>query len=128
MTYLIKRRATIAALAAAVVAVVVFYGFHDPAADGLAPRCVFKTLTGYDCPGCGFQRAMHAMLHGDVAAAWRYNAFLFFMLPVGLTYLGCELWPERWTRLQKVLFSPWMIIIMLVLTIGWWIGRNLVDR
>lgn len=120
-----RRKATIAALAAAVVAAVVFYGLHDPTADGLAPRCMFKTLGGYDCPGCGFQRAMHAMLHGDFAAAWHYNAFLFFMLPVGLAYLVCELWPKRWKRLQKTLFSPLAIIFIIVLTTGWWIGRNL---
>jgi hypothetical protein len=27
--------------------------------------CPFKKLTGIDCPGCGFQRSVLAMLQGD---------------------------------------------------------------
>lgn len=27
--------------------------------------CPFKTLTGFDCPGCGFQRSVLALLKGD---------------------------------------------------------------
>src|ERR1700712_1765683 len=29
-------------------------------------RCPFKYLTGIDCPGCGFQRAVIALIQGDV--------------------------------------------------------------
>jgi hypothetical protein len=28
--------------------------------------CPFKYLTGLDCPGCGFQRSMLALIHGDL--------------------------------------------------------------
>ncbi len=28
--------------------------------------CPFKSLTGLDCPGCGFQRSVVALLKGDV--------------------------------------------------------------
>jgi len=28
--------------------------------------CPFKKLTGIDCPGCGFQRSVIALLHGDL--------------------------------------------------------------
>ncbi len=28
--------------------------------------CPFKKLTGIDCPGCGFQRAVLALLEGDL--------------------------------------------------------------
>lgn len=29
--------------------------------------CPFKKLTGFDCPGCGFQRSMIALLQGDLS-------------------------------------------------------------
>ena len=29
-------------------------------------RCPFKYLTGIDCPGCGFQRSLLALLNGDL--------------------------------------------------------------
>lgn len=28
--------------------------------------CPFKKLTGFDCPGCGFQRSVIALLQGDI--------------------------------------------------------------
>ena len=28
--------------------------------------CPFKYFTGLDCPGCGFQRSVIALLHGNV--------------------------------------------------------------
>lgn len=29
-------------------------------------KCPFKYLTGIDCPGCGFQRSVLALLNGDL--------------------------------------------------------------
>ena len=45
----------------------------DPRASGLYPRCPFLLLTGLECAGCGSARALHALLHGDVVAAFRFN-------------------------------------------------------
>ena len=32
--------------------------------------CPFKYLTGLDCPGCGFQRALIALFQGDVSKSF----------------------------------------------------------
>ncbi len=32
--------------------------------------CPFKYITGIDCPGCGFQRAIVALLQGDMGKSW----------------------------------------------------------
>jgi len=45
----------------------------DPRTTGLYPRCPFLLLTGLECAGCGSARALHALLHGDVTAAFRFN-------------------------------------------------------
>jgi len=49
--------------------------------------CPFKHLTNYDCPGCGFQRAVLALFQGDwvkslqlYPAAITIIAMLLFML------------------------------------------------
>jgi hypothetical protein len=31
--------------------------------------CPLKQLTGFDCPGCGFQRSVIALFHGDLATS-----------------------------------------------------------
>ncbi|MEO9330280.1 DUF2752 domain-containing protein [Gordonia aurantiaca] len=37
--------------------------------------CPFALLTGLPCPGCGLTRSWVALMHGDVAAAVRFNVF-----------------------------------------------------
>ncbi|WP_276089466.1 DUF2752 domain-containing protein [Pedobacter sp. JY14-1] len=40
---------------------------HDrEKADIFLLPCPFKYLTGLDCPGCGFQRSVIALMRGDV--------------------------------------------------------------
>ncbi|MDE5840938.1 MAG: DUF2752 domain-containing protein, partial [Muribaculaceae bacterium] len=51
------------------------YYFFDPVEAGWMPRCIWKVTTGTDCPGCGSQRMAHALMHGDIAGAWRANAY-----------------------------------------------------
>lgn len=34
--------------------------------------CPFKKLTSLDCPGCGLQRSLVALLKGDVAASLKF--------------------------------------------------------
>ena len=46
------------------------------------PRCLLYAATGLQCPGCGGLRAAHALLHGDLAAAWHLNPLLICLLPV----------------------------------------------
>ncbi len=32
--------------------------------------CPFKSLTGIDCPGCGFQRSLYALIEGNWAESY----------------------------------------------------------
>jgi hypothetical protein len=66
-------------LAAGVGAATVLYRFN-PVTSGLYPVCHFHQLTGLNCPGCGMTRAIYALLHGEVATAWRDNALLMGLL------------------------------------------------
>lgn len=54
----------------------------EPAAGGPFPSCPWLALTGLQCPGCGALRGTHALLHGEVAAAWRFNALWLVVAPV----------------------------------------------
>jgi len=63
-----------------IVAVAFFYYKYDPISYRFFPKCIFKTLTGYDCPGCGTQRALHAFLHGEFLKAIKYNLFFVILL------------------------------------------------
>ncbi|HQR45331.1 MAG TPA: DUF2752 domain-containing protein [Thermoanaerobaculia bacterium] len=54
----------------------------DPATHGFYPPCLFKTIFGAQCPGCGSLRAMHQLLHGNLAAAWALNKPVVVGLPL----------------------------------------------
>jgi len=45
------------------------YVFIDWLQKHLLP-CPFKYITGIDCPGCGFQRAVVQLLKGNFAQSW----------------------------------------------------------
>ncbi len=53
----------------------------DPAEGGY-PLCLFHQLTGLHCPGCGTLRAIHQLLHGNIAAALALNQLAVCMVPI----------------------------------------------
>ena len=66
----------------------VVYYLMNPLDCKFAPKCPFWLLTGLKCPGCGSQRALHALLHGDILQAMRYNVlFLPSIIYVALIEL-----------------------------------------
>jgi len=52
--------------------------------------CPFKALTGSDCPGCGFQRSLIALIQGDLSKSWSLYPptipLLFLFITAGLLY------------------------------------------
>lgn len=101
--------------------------FLNPTEHRLMPKCIWKLLTGYDCPGCGFQRALHAALHGHLAEAAHYNLFLLLALPylVAVILSDWVLRGETALRWRRVTHSQWMLWTYIVLFFVWWIARNL---
>jgi len=99
----------------------------DPASSGLFPRCTFLTLTGYKCPGCGSQRAIHALLHGDVAGAFGHNALLLVSMPWIALCLYAETCRTRNPRLSARLSAPLLVWLFLAMVLLWWLLRNIFD-
>lgn len=123
MTPAAKKALIAAAILLTVAAIVVLYCF-DPMQVSFYPRCPSKLLTGYDCPGCGTLRALHALSHGDVAAAWRFNAALFFALPAAVVFfIGDRPRAPRWaSAAAHWRYSP---VILLAAIVLWTVFRNL---
>ena len=97
----------------------------DPARHALYPTCVFKHMTGYDCPGCGGLRAVHQLLRGDVVRAFQLNAMVVLALPV-LGLWAFQVWrrPTRQSPRPKGRRLFWLAtLVLLVLLFG--IARNL---
>ncbi len=122
-----RRSLVIVLVLAALLVFGVVYFALDPSTSGLFPRCTFLSLTGYKCPGCGTQRAIHALLHGDVAGAFRYNALLLVAIPWIALCLYAESRRLRNPRLYALLNAPLLIWLFLAMVLLWWLLRNIFD-
>lgn len=108
------------------VAAVVFFAIVDPAQCVWAPKCLFHTVTGLQCPGCGFSRAMHALLHGHPAQALAYNYFMVLSVPYALVVLLASYCPALPVvrRCQRYILGRTAAYVYIALFIVWWIVRN----
>ena len=102
------------------------YFFVDPMEVRWMPKCIWKVVTGTDCPGCGSQRMAHALMHGDLKGAWHANAYAFCLLPLIALMLLLELCRERYPRLYGSVHSPVVIRALVASVFIWWIVRNLI--
>ena len=93
------------------------------------PKCPFKLITGLSCPGCGFQRATHAILHGEIKQAITYNYWFIFALPYFLMVI-IEKWvlTGKWKKKAEAIIEHQILIYTYVTTFFiWLVLRNMFD-
>ncbi|MDH7446851.1 DUF2752 domain-containing protein [Aquimarina sp. 2201CG14-23] len=106
-----------------------YYYLNDPAlntGNSYFPGCIFHSLTGYHCPGCGSQRAIHDLLNGRILQALQHN-FLFIILAMvvvfkGYYYISKKVFNKNitdWT------YNKYLTYAILILVISYWILRNI---
>lgn len=113
------------AMAMAVATFIAIYVIFDPSVSSFFPRCPFLQLTGLKCPGCGSQRAIHALLHGDVCGAARFNFLLVISIPVIVLYSFLEVCKMRFPRAYNLINSPKIVWSIFAVVALWWVLRNM---
>ncbi|MDU1889932.1 MAG: DUF2752 domain-containing protein [Dysgonomonas sp.] len=104
------------------------YYLFSPEESRFFPQCPFHYLTGFDCPGCGSQRAIHHLLHREFKFALYSNPLLVVAIPyiiigIYMEYFGGK---ERFPRLRQIAYGKKAAIIILVLILVFWLVRNLI--
>ena len=107
---------TLSVLLAAVAGLVLFC--FDPRQYHFYPICFLHRITGLLCPGCGALRALHQLLHGHLAAAFRFNPMLVLSLPL-LFWLGATYGLRRATNppASLALRPLWLWLILTVVLV-----------
>lgn len=116
------------ALGAVVALALVFiYHTYNPAKYSFFPKCPFRLLTGFDCPGCGSQRAFYFLLHGDVLQAARQNVLFVASVPfllIHFYYKGKTAVTRKDYR-WKAIYHPLTPKIIFVVVVVFWVVRNI---
>ncbi|MQB01553.1 MAG: DUF2752 domain-containing protein [Actinobacteria bacterium] len=98
----------------------------DPAAEGNPyPACPFRALTGMPCPGCGTLRATNRLLHGDVGAAFGYNALFILMVPIFVYILATSMAAVVGSERPRISLPRWTGYAVLVTVLAFWVLRNI---
>lgn len=122
MTKSIKRFIVPAVLAVGIF--IAIYYLFDPENHPF-PQCVFYKLTGWECAGCGSQRMFHALLHGDIASAWHFNAAILIATPILTAMAVAGAFRRQMPRFYNVMYSKWVIWSVVGGLMAWWILRNI---
>ena len=108
----------------AVAGVAALYSFDPNTTDSPFAVCIFQTLTGFWCAGCGITRALHALVHGDIAGAFAMNPLGMLLLPLMPLMVA---WGQGWhpRLLQPVMAVAMQPKLWLWVLPGYWVARNL---
>ena len=106
---------------------IVVYALFDPTRHAWMPQCPFRLLTGWNCPACGLQRALHALLHGRFQEAFSYNYFFIVSIPFLIALLIAEVLKQRHRGQDfiRAVEHPFIARTYIVFFIVWGIVRNL---
>ena len=119
------RRSTVIAIWSALLAGSAYLFVFEPGKTGLFPVCLFRFLTGYQCPGCGSTRAMHQLLHGHVVAAFELNPFFLVAIPCLLyALISYSIVVMRGGVPRHNRLPPLYIYALFFVVLSFWIFRN----
>ena len=90
--------------------------YHAPGQSAFLPPCLFHSLTGLLCTGCGITRAAHALAHGNVALALSMNPLAVAGLPAGAMVwlnegLGRPARLDAWVRWLRDA-RAWAVVVL----------------
>ncbi len=88
--------------------------------------CIFRTLTGLYCPGCGSRSALIQLARGNLYAAWRLNPLMILFLPAAFLFVISQvkiLFTGR--SLPRLFLHPSLVWAIFYLILAYWIFRNI---
>jgi hypothetical protein len=102
---------------------VLYFYFADSAQSNFGMPCLLHNTTGLLCWGCGGQRALHQLLHGNFKEAFRLNALVFPVVTLLAYVLISELTKQNPS--YPFIRKRWVSFSILVFVILFTVLRNL---
>ena len=120
-----RKTASLAVAGILILFTVLLYSFIYPSWQQYFPKCIFHNLTGLYCPLCGTQRALNALVHGNIGEAIRDNILvLFAILLFSLFTLQLKVFHKK-SRYTNILSSSTFFKAALIIVIVFGVLRNI---
>ena len=120
-----KKRLTALLIWISLAAGSVYLLIFEPGRSGFFPPCLFRTLNGFTCPGCGSTRGLHRLLHGDIIGAFEFNPLLVVSLPFLLfaliRYTNAAVTGQPFNAHRINAKYIWMMFVVIM---SFWVFRN----
>ncbi len=87
--------------------------------------CPFYKITGFQCSGCGSQRAFHEILHFHFLEAFHQNALVLIAIPYFSLIFFTSFFQEKFAKLRQLLIDKKTILVLFIIVILFGIFRNL---
>jgi len=122
------RQRTVAAIIwMGLAAIAIFLFFFNPASptNQWFPKCPFRLVTGWQCPGCGATRACYQLVHLHPIAAFKLNPLMVMTLPfivygfLGFTRSAITGKPHRRIFIPSRYLWAWLGLLVF-----FWVFRN----
>ena len=76
--------------------------------------CYTKQVLGFDCPGCGLQRAILLLLNGDFIAAFHMYPAIFTLIPLVLILVLNKFFNLRYADRSIIWLSIASVALILI--------------
>jgi hypothetical protein len=122
---LIYRRSTVIAIWSLLLAGAAYLYLFEPGKTGFFPVCLFRLVTGLQCPGCGSTRAAHQILHGHFITAFELNPLFLLAIPFLLfAFLRYSVAVMRGGVPRQNVLPAVYIYALFFVVVSFWIFRN----
>ena len=107
--------------------IIIIYSYFNPAQHSFFIPCPFNYVTGFHCPGCGSQRAVHQLLHLNILEALQLNPLLVLSLQILFLGVGVQIWNYIFETQYRItlFYNNKFIYGYFIVVILYWILRNI---
>jgi hypothetical protein len=82
------------------------------------PLCIFKYLTGIECPLCGMTRACYSIMHLHLSDAFAYNPVSLMIPLIVVAEIGYDLTPsDRLKKLRQAVLILFLVCLSVLFLI-----------
>jgi len=99
---------------------------YNPTDVHFFPLCPLYELTGFACPGCGLTRGFHALFHGDIPAAFGFNALLsIWAVIIAYVWVSLVVYAIRGKGLPMWPTNPTFLWTFMIVLLVFGVVRNI---